>query len=119
MPATVSTLEIPRTGRSSPPALALDCPIWTDDVYSVGLSEEITGHWLREMANRDNIVIATKAEGPMGPGPNRCGLSRKHLLEACENSLRRLSMDYVDLYQIHRWTGTHPSRKRWMRSTHS
>ena len=80
----------------------------TADVYSVGLSEEITGHWLREMANRDDIVVATKAEGPMGPGPNRRGLSRKHLLEACENSLRRLGMDYVDLYQIHRWDWNTP-----------
>ena len=80
----------------------------TADVYSVGLSEEITGHWLREMADRDDIVVATKAEGPMGPGPNRRGLSRKHLLEACENSLRRLGMDYVDLYQIHRWDWNTP-----------
>jgi len=75
----------------------------TADVYSVGLSEEITGFWLREMAQRDDIVVATKVEGPMGPGPNRRGLSRKHIIEACEGSLRRLGMDYVDLYQIHRW----------------
>ena len=92
-------------------ALALETGVnlfHTADVYSVGLSEEITGHWLREMANRDDIVVATKAEGPMGPGPNRCGLSRKHLPEACENSLRRLGMDYVDLYQIHRWDWNTP-----------
>jgi aryl-alcohol dehydrogenase (NADP+) len=92
-------------------ALALESGINffdTADVYSVGLSEEITGRWLREMANRDDIIVATKAEGPMGPGPNRRGLSRKHLLEACENSLRRLGMDYVDLYQIHRWDWNTP-----------
>ena len=75
----------------------------TADVYSVGLSEEITGAHLKELASRDDIVVATKVNGPMGPGPNRRGLSRKHILEACENSLRRLQMDYVDLYQIHRF----------------
>ena len=55
------------------------------------------------MASRDDVVVATKVHGAMGPGPNRKGLSRKHIIEACENSLRRLQMDYVDLYQIHRW----------------
>jgi aryl-alcohol dehydrogenase (NADP+) len=75
----------------------------TADVYSIGRSEEITGFWLRDMASRDDIVVATKVHGAMGPGPNRRGLSRKHIIEACENSLRRLQMDYVDLYQIHRW----------------
>ena len=74
----------------------------TADVYSVGLSEEITGAHLKDMASRDDIVVATKVHGPMGAGPNRRGLSRKHIIEACENSLRRLQMDYVDLYQIHR-----------------
>jgi aryl-alcohol dehydrogenase-like predicted oxidoreductase len=75
----------------------------TADVYSIGRSEEITGFWLRDMASRDDVVVATKVHGVMGPGPNRKGLSRKHIIEACENSLRRLQMDYVDLYQIHRW----------------
>jgi len=75
----------------------------TADVYSIGRSEEITGAWLRDMASRDDVVVATKVHGAMGPGPNRRGLSRKHIIEACENSLRRLQMDYVDLYQIHRW----------------
>ena len=87
-------------------ALALESGINffdTADVYSNGLSEEITGAHLKEMASRDDIVLATKVHGAMGPGPNRRGLSRKHIIEACENSLRRLGMDYVDLYQIHRW----------------
>jgi aryl-alcohol dehydrogenase (NADP+) len=92
-------------------ALALEAGINffdTADVYSVGFSEEITGRWLNEMASRDDIVVATKAHGAMGPGPNRRGLSRKHLIEACENSLRRLQMDYIDLYQIHRWDFSTP-----------
>ena len=75
----------------------------TADVYSIGLSEEITGAHLKEMAVRDQIVVATKVHGVMGPSPNQRGLSRKHIIEACDNSLRRLQMDYVDLYQIHRW----------------
>lgn len=92
-------------------ALALEAGVNffdTADVYSNGVSEEITGRWLGEMASRDDIVVATKVCGPMGPGPNRRGLSRKHIIEACENSLRRLKMDYIDLYQIHRWDYTTP-----------
>jgi aryl-alcohol dehydrogenase (NADP+) len=60
------------------------------------------------MASRDDIVVATKVYGVVGPGPNQRGLSRKHILEACDKSLRRLRMDYVDLYQIHRWDYTTP-----------
>ena len=75
----------------------------TADVYSVGVSEEITGRWLNEMGKREELVVATKVNGPMGPGHNRAGLSRKHILEAVDASLRRLKMDYIDLYQIHRW----------------
>jgi len=75
----------------------------TADVYSAGLSEEITGKYLREMAKRDEIVLATKVCGQMGHSPNKKGLSRKHIIEGCENSLRRLGMDFIDLYQIHRW----------------
>src|ERR1700678_1320986 len=75
----------------------------TADVYSAGLSEEITGLYLREMASRDEIIVATKVCGQMGHSPNKKGLSRKHIIEGCDNSLRRLGMDFIDLYQIHRW----------------
>ena len=75
----------------------------TADMYSLGVSEEITGRALREMARRDEIVIATKVNFPMGAGPNMGGLSRKHILQACEASLTRLGVDAIDLYQIHRF----------------
>jgi aryl-alcohol dehydrogenase (NADP+) len=80
----------------------------TADVYSAGLSEEITGLHLREMASRDDVVVATKVHGVMGKSPNKRGLSRKHIIEGCENSLRRLGMDFIDLYQIHRWDPNTP-----------
>ena len=91
--------------------LALDSGINffdTADVYSAGQSEEITGLYLRDMASRDDIVVATKVHGIMGAGPNKRGLSLKHIIEGCEASLRRLGMDYVDLYQIHRWDANTP-----------
>jgi len=75
----------------------------TADVYSNGASEEILGRALRDFSRRDAVVIATKVNGPMGPGPNDRGLSRKHILDAADASLKRLKMDYIDLYQIHRW----------------
>ena len=74
----------------------------TADIYSLGASEEVTGHWLREYANRDECVIATKLFFPMSDRPNMRGLSRKHVQQACEDSLRRLGVDTIDLYQIHR-----------------
>ncbi len=80
----------------------------TADVYSAGQSEEITGAYLREMASRDEIIVATKVHGVMGHSPNKRGLSRKHILEGCDNSLRRLGMDFIDLYQIHRWDAGTP-----------
>jgi len=75
----------------------------TADVYSNGASEEVLGRALRDYARRDAVVIATKAFYPMASGPNDRGLSRKHLMSAIDASLRRLGVDYVDLYQIHRW----------------
>lgn len=80
----------------------------TANVYSAGTSEEITGRALREFADRDEIVIATKLNGRMRPGPNGAGLSRKAVLTEIEHSLRRLGTDYVDLYQIHRWDPSTP-----------
>ena len=80
----------------------------TADVYSAGLSEEITGTYLSEMASRDDIVVATKVYRQHGHSPNQKGLSRKHIIEGCDNSLRRLGMDFVDLYQIHRWDPNTP-----------
>jgi aryl-alcohol dehydrogenase (NADP+) len=74
----------------------------TADMYSLGASEEVTGRALRELGNRDELVIATKVFFPMTPGPNMGGLSRKHILSAIDASLRRLGVDYIDLYQIHR-----------------
>jgi aryl-alcohol dehydrogenase-like predicted oxidoreductase len=75
----------------------------TADMYSRGVSEEILGRAIKEMARRDEVVIATKVFFPMGDKPNQGGLSRKHILDAIDASLRRLQMDYVDLYQIHRF----------------
>ena len=75
----------------------------TADMYSRGASEEVLGRALKEFARRDQVVVATKVFHPMGDGPNDRGLSRKHLLDAIDASLRRLGMDYVDLYQIHRF----------------
>src|SRR5258705_6010201 len=75
----------------------------TADMYSRGVSEEVTGRSLKEFAKRDQIVVATKVCLPMGAGPNDKGLSRKHLFDGIDASLRRLGMDYVDLYQIHRF----------------
>jgi 1-deoxyxylulose-5-phosphate synthase len=75
----------------------------TANVYSGGSSEEITGKVLGELANRDEIVLATKVHGQMRSGPNGGGLSRKAILSEIDHSLERLGTDYVDLYQIHRW----------------
>ena len=76
----------------------------TADVYSLGVSEEITGRVLKEFAgSRDNVVIATKVYNPMSDAPNDRGLSRKHIMAAIDRSLKRLGTDYIDLYQIHRF----------------
>src|ERR1700691_4946178 len=75
----------------------------TADVYSLGVSEEVLGRALKDFAKRDEVVIATKLFNVMGPNANARGLSRKHVMEAIDASLKRLGTDYVDLYQIHRF----------------
>jgi 1-deoxyxylulose-5-phosphate synthase len=75
----------------------------TADFYSVGVSEEVTGRVLLDYVSRQEVVIATKVFFHIDKGPNGGGLSRKHIMEGIDNSLRRLGTDYVDLYQIHRW----------------
>lgn len=75
----------------------------TANVYSIGASEEILGRALKDFAKRDEVVVATKVHGKMHDGPNGSGLSRKAILSEIDQSLKRLGMDYVDLYQIHRW----------------
>lgn len=76
----------------------------TADVYSQGVSEELTGRLLkRTFRRREDYVLATKVRGPMGSGPNDSGLSRAHILDGVDASLRRLGVDHIDLYQIHRW----------------
>ena len=80
----------------------------TADVYSQGVSEEIVGRALKDYATRHEVVIATKVHGVMGKSANAGGLSRKHILEAIDHSLKRLGTDYVDLYQIHRFDPNTP-----------
>jgi 1-deoxyxylulose-5-phosphate synthase len=81
----------------------------TADMYSDGVSEEVLGRALRDLAiPRERVVIATKVYHPMGPTANEGGLSRKHILHGIDASLRRLRLDYVDLYQIHRFDATTP-----------
>jgi len=76
----------------------------TADVYSGGVSEQVTGRALKELfGSRDEFVVATKVHQPMGDKPNQQGLSRKHILDGIDASLRRLGLDHVDLYQTHRW----------------
>jgi len=75
----------------------------TADMYSEGESEKVVGRALKDFARREEVVIATKVYNPMGDKPNRSGLSRKYIMHAIDDSLRRLGTDYVDLYQIHRW----------------
>jgi aryl-alcohol dehydrogenase-like predicted oxidoreductase len=78
----------------------------TADVYSDGLAEEVLGEALA--GRRDRVLIATKARFPMGDGPNDAGLSRHHLIESCEASLRRMAIDHIDLFQVHSWDGHTP-----------
>ncbi|MEW6241704.1 MAG: aldo/keto reductase [Chloroflexota bacterium] len=81
----------------------------TADVYSLGESERITGNLLKHFAvKRENVVVATKVYQQMSDDPNDRGLSRKHIMDSIDRSLKRLQMDYVDLYQIHRWDYSTP-----------
>lgn len=80
----------------------------TADFYSLGISEEVTGRALRDFAKREEVVLATKVYFAIGKGVNAGGLSRKHIMEGINDSLRRLGTEYVDLYQIHRWDETVP-----------
>ncbi|HEX5322455.1 MAG TPA: aldo/keto reductase, partial [Capsulimonadaceae bacterium] len=87
----------------------------TADVYPLGgglekagRTEEFVGRWLKERGARERIVLATKCRGGMGPGANDEGLSRKHIIRACDESLRRLQTDYIDLYQSHATDPTTP-----------
>jgi aryl-alcohol dehydrogenase-like predicted oxidoreductase len=75
----------------------------TADMYSLGASEEVTGRALRDFVKRDEVVVATKVFNRMTPDPNGAGLSRTHIMDGIDGSLKRLGMDHVDLYQIHRW----------------
>lgn len=78
----------------------------TANVYSDGVSEEVTGRAIKGV--RDELVLATKVRFPVGEGPNDAGLSRKHIMRSCEESLRRLGTDYIDLYQVHCWDALTP-----------
>jgi aryl-alcohol dehydrogenase-like predicted oxidoreductase len=75
----------------------------TADMYSLGASEQVTGRAVQAYGRRDELIVATKVFFPMGPGPNMGGLSRKHIVQACEASLARLGIDAIDLYQVHRF----------------
>jgi len=98
--------EIDLAGARRQIDIALDAGvnlIDTADIYSRGASEELVGQALE--GRRDRALVATKARFAMGDGPNDAGLSRHHLIEACEASLRRLRTDHIDLYQVHEWDG--------------
>jgi aryl-alcohol dehydrogenase-like predicted oxidoreductase len=105
--ALTGTVDVTEGRRMIDTALAAGVNlIDTADVYSEGASEEIVGEVLQ--GRRDDVLVATKARFTMGPGPNDAGLSRHHLVRACEASLRRLRTDYIDLYQVHQWDGQTP-----------
>ncbi|KAK3096197.1 hypothetical protein FSP39_024322 [Pinctada imbricata] len=80
----------------------------TANMYCYGQSEEIIGKWFEKTGKRDEVVLATKARVSMGQGVNDGGLSRRHLMKACEDSLKRLQTDYIDLYQTHNWDAGTP-----------
>ena len=78
----------------------------TANMYSMGLSEEVLGEALK--GKRDDVLVTSKVRTPMGEGPNEGGASRYHIIRECENSLRRLGTDHIDLYQLHQWDGVTP-----------
>jgi aryl-alcohol dehydrogenase-like predicted oxidoreductase len=80
----------------------------TSNIYNEGMSETILGSWLKSRNNRARLVIASKVFFPAGKGPNDTGLSRKHILDQIDTSLRRLNTDYIDLYQMHCWDSSTP-----------
>jgi diketogulonate reductase-like aldo/keto reductase len=84
----------------------------TSNSYAAGQAEQLIGKWLRTRSRRDDVLIATKVFYPTGPGINDRGLTRHHIVRACEDSLRRLNTDYIDLYQTHRPDPDTPIRKR-------
>jgi aryl-alcohol dehydrogenase-like predicted oxidoreductase len=105
--ANVGELDVQAAGRQID--LCLDAGVTfvdTADVYSEGASEEIVGKAIRGRRNR--ITLATKVRFAMGDGPNDAGLSRAHIIKACEDSLRRLGTEWIDLYQVHEWDGQTP-----------
>ena len=105
--ATVGTTDVAGARRQLD--MCLDAGvnlIDTADIYDAGKSEEILGEALQ--GRRDRLLIATKGRMPMGEGPNDAGLSRHHVISACEASLRRLNIDHIDLYQVHEWDGQTP-----------
>jgi aryl-alcohol dehydrogenase-like predicted oxidoreductase len=105
--ANVGELDVQAAGRQID--LCLDAGVTfvdTADVYSEGASEEIVGKAIRGRRNR--ITLATKVRFAMGDGPNDAGLSRAHIIKACEDSLHRLGTDWIDLYQVHEWDGQTP-----------
>jgi aryl-alcohol dehydrogenase-like predicted oxidoreductase len=105
--AQVGTVDAALAHRMIDTALAAGVNlIDTADVYSWGLSEELVGAAVRN--RRAEVIVATKVRFPMGAAPNDAGLSRRHIIAACEASLRRLGTDYIDLYQAHGWDGTTP-----------
>lgn len=80
----------------------------TSNIYNEGRSESMLGNWLKSHGNRSQFVIATKVFFPAGEGPNETGLSRKHIFDQIDASLRRLQCDYIDLYQMHCWDASTP-----------
>jgi aryl-alcohol dehydrogenase-like predicted oxidoreductase len=107
--ADVGTIDVAAAQRQLD--LALDAGVNlvdTADAYSEGASEEVLGEAMKGGGRRDRLVVATKARFPTGPGPNDQGLSRHHLVAACEASLRRLQVDHIDLLQVHEWDGATP-----------